>query len=69
LRAGITDTPALRAIPGHERLIAEASARNPMGRMTRPEDVAAMVGALCVPGTYWLTGDVLGVDGGEDNIG
>jgi enoyl-[acyl-carrier protein] reductase III len=69
LRAGITDTPALRKIPGHERLIQEASARNPMGRMTRPEDVAATCGALCVPETYWLTGNVLGVDGGEDNIG
>jgi NAD(P)-dependent dehydrogenase (short-subunit alcohol dehydrogenase family) len=37
--------------------------------MTRPEDIAAAVGALCVPETYWLTGNVLGVDGGEDNIG
>ena len=69
LRAGITDTPALRKIPGYDRLISEATARNPMGRMTRPEDVAAAVGALCVPETYWLTGSVLGVDGGEDNIG
>jgi len=69
LRAGITDTPALRKIPGHDRLIHEATTRNPMGRMTRPEDVAATCGALCVPETYWLTGNVLGVDGGEDNIG
>ncbi len=69
IRAGITDTPALRAIPGHEWLIAEASKRNPMGRMTTPDDVAATVGALCVPETYWLSGCVLGVDGGEDNIG
>lgn len=69
VRAGITDTPALRKIPRHEWLIQEASSRNPMGRMTTPEDVAATVGALCVPETYWLTGDVLGVDGGEDNIG
>jgi enoyl-[acyl-carrier protein] reductase III len=69
LRAGITDTPALRAIPSHDWLISEASRRNPMGRLTRPEDIAALVAAMCVPGTYWLTGDVLGADGGEDNIG
>lgn len=69
IRAGITDTPALRKIPGSDRLIQEATARNPMGRMTTPEDIAAAVGVLCQPGTYWLTGDVLGVDGGEDNIG
>ncbi len=69
IRAGITDTPALRAIPGHDWLISEASRRNPMGRLTKPEDIAALVAAMCVPGTYWLTGDVLGADGGEDNIG
>lgn len=69
VRAGVTDTAALRKIPGHEKLIQEASSRNPMGRMTRPEDVAAAVAALCDPGTYWMTGNVLGVDGGEDNIG
>ncbi len=69
VRAGVTDTRAARAIPGYEKLALEASTRNPMGRMTRPEDVAAAVGALCDPGTYWMTGNVLGVDGGEDNIG
>ncbi len=69
VQAGITDTPALRAIPGHDWLISEASRRNPMGRLTRPEDIAALVAAMCVPGTYWLSGDVLHTDGGEDNIG
>ena len=69
IRGGVTVTPALKAIPGSEKLIEEATAKNPMGRMTRPEDIAAAVGALCVPETYWLTGNVLGVDGGEDNIG
>ncbi len=69
VRAGITDTRALRVIPGAERLVHEATTRNPMGRATRPEDVAAAVAAMCVPETYWLTGDVLGVDGGEDNLG
>jgi len=69
IRGGVTVTPALKAIPGSDKLIEEATAKNPMGRMTRPEDIAAAVGALCVPETYWLTGNVLGVDGGEDNIG
>jgi enoyl-[acyl-carrier-protein] reductase (NADH) len=40
IRAGVTDTPALRRIPGHEELRAAAEARNPGGRLTRPEDVA-----------------------------
>jgi NAD(P)-dependent dehydrogenase (short-subunit alcohol dehydrogenase family) len=69
LRAGVTDTPALRMIPGNERILALASARNPSGRLTRPEDVAAALVALAGPGTDWITGNVIGVDGGEDIVG
>lgn len=65
IRAGVTDTPALRRIPGHEDLIAVSSARNPGGRMTVPEDVADALVALCSPLTHWMTGNTIGVDGGE----
>ena len=66
LRGGVTDTPALRKIPGSEALIDGATARNPSGRLTRPEDVAAATVALCSPETYWVTGNVINVDGGEE---
>jgi NAD(P)-dependent dehydrogenase (short-subunit alcohol dehydrogenase family) len=71
VRAGVTDTPALRRIPGNERLIEGALARNPSGRLTTPEDVAAFIALLARPGSAadWLTGNVLGVDGGEDIVG
>jgi enoyl-[acyl-carrier-protein] reductase (NADH) len=68
LRAGVTDTPALRKIPGHDRLIAQAQARNPGGRLTTPEDVARAVTVLADLGS-WVTGNVIGVDGGEDIVG
>lgn len=67
--AGVTDTPALRKIPGHERLIEKALEANPHGRLTTPEDVAACLVELARPGTAWLTGNVLRVDGGEDVAG
>jgi enoyl-[acyl-carrier protein] reductase III len=66
LRAGITDTPALRKIPGHELMIERAISMNPGKRLTTPEDVAATLVALCQPGIEWMTGNVVGVDGGED---
>ena len=69
VRAGITDTPALRKIPGHEDLIAGATANNPSGRMTTPEDVAATIAMLATGPTSWINGDVIGVDGGEDIAG
>lgn len=68
IRAGVTDTPALRKIPGHEKMAEIASSRNPMGRMTSPADVAAAIAVLSRPGTHWITGTVIGVDGGEDVV-
>lgn len=67
--AGVTDTPALRKIPGHEQMIELASARNPSGRLTRPEDIARAIAVLCHEDTYWMTGNVIHVDGGEDIVG
>jgi enoyl-[acyl-carrier protein] reductase III len=69
IRAGVTDTPALRKIPGHEIIADTALKRNPSGRLTTPEDVARAIAALCRPGTEWVSGNVIGVDGGEDVTG
>ncbi|MBI2881870.1 MAG: SDR family oxidoreductase [Candidatus Tectomicrobia bacterium] len=69
IRAGVTDTPALRAIPGHEYMIEVTKKRNPGGRLTTPEDVGKAIAALCREGTDWITGNVIGVDGGEDIVG
>ena len=69
IRAGVTDTPALRKIPGAEKIISTAMARNPYGRLTTTEDVAKAIGVLAQPNTYWITGNVIGVDGGEDIVG
>jgi NAD(P)-dependent dehydrogenase (short-subunit alcohol dehydrogenase family) len=69
IRAGVTATPAAQKIPGYGGLAAEASRRNPSGRMTTPDDVARAVVVLAHPDTYWITGNVIGVDGGEDIVG
>jgi NAD(P)-dependent dehydrogenase (short-subunit alcohol dehydrogenase family) len=67
--AGVTDTAALRKIPGHEQLIQVARARNPHHRLTTPQDVAKCIGVLCGEDTYWMTGNTLRVDGGEGSVG
>lgn len=69
IRAGVTDTPALRKIPGSDVMIDSAAARNPHHRLTTPEDVAQALVALTRPETYWITGNVIGVDGGEEIAG
>jgi enoyl-[acyl-carrier protein] reductase III len=66
LRGGVTRTPASERIPGSDLLFAEAARRNPHRRLTTPQDVASAVVALCAPGTDWITGNVINVDGGEE---
>ncbi len=67
--AGVTDTPALRKIPGNEVLVQKALARNPGGRLTTPCDVANFLVLLAQPGAAWVNGTVIRVDGGEDISG
>jgi NAD(P)-dependent dehydrogenase (short-subunit alcohol dehydrogenase family) len=67
--AGVTDTPAARAIPDYQKLMEIARQRNPHKRLTVPEDVARCIEALCHPATYWLTGNTIHVDGGENVVG
>lgn len=69
LCAGVTDTPALRKIPGNEEMLRIATARNPSHRLTTPQDVAASVALLSHPLSGWVTGNVINCDGGEDISG
>jgi enoyl-[acyl-carrier protein] reductase III len=64
IRAGVTMTPALMQIPEREGLIAHGE-NNPSGRMTTVDDVAQAIVTLSADGTHWLTGNVIGIDGGE----
>jgi enoyl-[acyl-carrier protein] reductase III len=65
IQAGVTDTPSLRMIAGSKQLIDTAVNRNPMGRITKPEDVANVVYLLCTPEAGWINGSLIHVDGGE----
>jgi enoyl-[acyl-carrier-protein] reductase (NADH) len=65
IRAGVTDTPSLRKIPGHEEMIKIALSRMPAKRLTTPQDVANAIAAVSIDGLEWMTGNVIGVDGGE----
>ncbi|MBX2801647.1 MAG: SDR family oxidoreductase [Myxococcales bacterium] len=65
IMAGVTQTAALDKIPGAQQIATKALQRNPHGRLTTPEDVAACLVALAQPGTAWMTGNVIRVDGGE----
>lgn len=65
IQAGVTETPALRAIPGNRRISAQSRLRNPFGRLTTPEDVANVIFLLCLEEAAWINGALICADGGE----
>lgn len=69
IQAGISDTPALRRLVAADQLKRLAKARNPFGRLTRPEDVADFICLMATPEAAWVNGAILTVDGGESIAG
>ena len=68
IMAGVTDTPALRKIPGNAEMINIAMIKNPRGRLTTPEDVAKVISLLSRDGGEWISGGIINADGGEDIV-
>ena len=69
IQAGVTDTPALRKIPGNQEMIDYAINNNPSKRLTTPEDIAEYIALFIKTNNSWMTGNIIRLDGGEDIIG
>jgi NAD(P)-dependent dehydrogenase (short-subunit alcohol dehydrogenase family) len=68
IQAGITPTPSMEMIPGSGLMKASAKHRNPLGRLTKTEDIANVVYLLSLPEGDWINGSVIIVDGGENLV-
>jgi enoyl-[acyl-carrier protein] reductase III len=68
IMAGVTDTPALRKIPGAVSMLDVAKSKNPQMRHTTPEDVAKAIALLSNDDASFISGNIIGVDGGEDIV-
>jgi enoyl-[acyl-carrier protein] reductase III len=60
---GVVETGALDHFPNREEML-RMGARNPAGRLVRPEDIAGAVTFLCSPEAEMIRGQTLIVDGG-----
>ena len=69
IQAGVTDTAALRKIPGNDVMVKNAIACNPHNRLTKPEDIADVIDMFLSYNSSWMTGNIIRVDGGEDITG
>lgn len=65
IEPGTIETEALAPFLTPERR-ERMLASTPIGRLGQPEDIAAAVLFLCSPAASWITGKVLGVDGGVE---
>ena len=66
--AGVTDTPALRKIPGALKMLDIATKKNPQMRATTPADVANAIALLALDEAQFISGNVIGVDAGENVV-
>lgn len=48
-----------------EQLLKMIAGFNPQGRIGKPEEIAGVVGFLCGEGSQWVSGQVVGVNGGQ----
>ncbi|HYN01301.1 MAG TPA: SDR family oxidoreductase [Vicinamibacteria bacterium] len=61
---GLVRTPMTARITGNEAALKASTAMHALGRVGEPEDVASAIAWLLDPAQSWVTGQVIGVDGG-----
>jgi NAD(P)-dependent dehydrogenase (short-subunit alcohol dehydrogenase family) len=65
---GLVRTPLSAGLTGNEAALKASTALHPLGRIGEPEEVAAALAWLLHPAQGWITGQVLGVDGGMARV-
>lgn len=65
---GLTQTPLTASLTGNEGSRKVSEAMHALGRLGEPADVARAVAFLLDPANSWITGQVLGVDGGLGSL-
>jgi len=65
---GLTETPLTARITANEASRKASEAMHALGRIGRPEEIASAMAWLLDPENSWVTGQVIGVDGGLASV-
>jgi NAD(P)-dependent dehydrogenase (short-subunit alcohol dehydrogenase family) len=65
---GLVDTPLAARLTKSEAALKASVALHPAGRIGQPGDVARVIALLLDPRNTWITGQVIGVDGGLSRL-
>ncbi|CAN5489978.1 SDR family oxidoreductase [soil metagenome] len=65
---GLVRTPMTVRLTGNESALKASTAMHALGRIGEPQDVAAAMEWLLSPEQTWVTGQILGVDGGLGSV-
>jgi NAD(P)-dependent dehydrogenase (short-subunit alcohol dehydrogenase family) len=65
---GLVDTPMSAGITGNPLMLKASTAMHPLGRIGRPDEIATVINWLLSENSGWVTGQVIGVDGGLSSV-